>query len=46
MAPATTSTRLFPDNVGFFTLLAMIVDEEPAEVFGTVGTVAHAGHRH
>ena len=24
---------LFPDNVGFFTLLAMIVDEEPAEVF-------------
>jgi hypothetical protein len=25
---------LFPDNVGFFTLLAMIVDEEPAEVFG------------
>ena len=25
---------LFPDNFGFFELLAMIVDEEPPEVFG------------
>ena len=25
---------LFPDNFGFFELLAMIVDEEPADVFG------------
>ena len=25
---------LFPDDFGFFELLAMIVDEEPAEVFG------------
>ena len=25
---------LFPDNFGFFELLAMIVDEEPAEIFG------------
>ena len=25
---------LFPDNFGFFELLAMIVDEEPPEIFG------------
>ena len=25
---------LFPDDSGYFELLAMIVDEEPAEIFG------------
>ena len=37
---------LFPDNFRYFELLAMLVEEEPAELFDPLERCADAGNRH